>query len=58
MDGVLPNPGTECSDITDSLFGNKTAPSKRALGHDDIEKRMFEVGKVISRTRFRHAFGV
>ena len=57
-DGVLPSPGTKCSDITDTLFGEKTGPTKRALGHDDIEKRMFEVGKVLSKNRFRRAFGV
>ena len=55
---MLPSPGTKCSDIADPMFGNKTAPSKRALGHDDLEKRMFEVGIAISKTRLRHAFGV
>ena len=55
---MLPSPGTKCSDITDQVFGKKTAPPKRALGHDDLEKRMFEVGKVMSKARFRRAFGV
>ena len=57
-DGVLPSPGTKCSDITDTLFGKKTGPMKRALGHDHIEKRMFEVADALSKNRFRHAFGV
>ena len=55
---MLPSPGTKCSDITDPVFGKKTAAPKRALGHDDLEKRMFEVGKAISKIRLRHAFGV
>ncbi len=55
---MLPSPGTKCSDITDQVFGNKTAPTRRALGHDDMEKRMSEVAKVLSKNRFRRAFGV
>ena len=55
---MLPSPGTICNDITDQVFGKKTGSPKRALGHDDLEKRMFEVGKVLSKARFRHAFGV
>jgi len=61
-DGVLPSPGTQCSDITHVIFGNKTAPNptKRALGHDDLETRIFEieVAKVLSKTKLRHAFGL
>ena len=59
---MLPSPGTKCSDITDVIFGNKTAlnPTKRDLGHHDLAKRMFEieVAKVLSKTKLRHAFGV
>ena len=55
---MLPSPGTKCSDITDTLFGNKTGPTKRTLGHDEIEKRVSEVAKVLSKNRFRRAFGV
>jgi hypothetical protein len=61
---VLPSPGTKCNDITDVMFGNKTAPTtmtKRALDdHHDLEKRMFEVevAKVLSKIKFRHAFVV
>ena len=55
---MLPSPGTKCSDITETLFGEKTGPTRRALGHDDIEKRMFEVAQVLSNNRLRRAFGV
>ena len=55
---MLPSPGTKCSDITDPVFGKKTGPTKRALGHDGIEQRVSEVAMVLSKNRFRRAFGV
>ena len=57
-DGVLPSSGTICGGETDVMFGNKTATTKRALGHGDLEEQMLEAGEVSCRlgslTRLDH----
>ena len=55
-DGVLPNPGTICGDITDTVFGNKSVTTKRALEHGDFEEQLLEAGRVLSQARFTHPF--
>lgn len=56
-DGVLPGPGTVCDDITDALFGNQTATTKRAMGSDDPDAQVLKALEVLSKTRLSRAFG-
>ncbi len=55
---MLPSLGTICGDIIDTVFGNKTVMTKRALEHGErlIEEQLLDAGKVLSQARSTHPF--
>jgi hypothetical protein len=49
----------EClDDITDPLFVKQTGPTKRTLGHDELEEVILRMAKVLSAVRLTHIFDV